>query len=215
MFFSKNMMLSLTERDSQTPRQLLPGFYKQYNLEDDGGQNSPYVRIEFTKNFALYFPNFAARRKAVFKHDVHHIATGYASTYKGETEIGAWEIASGCRQYWVAFVLDMSAFMTGLLFNPLGVYRAFVKGRRTRNLYTNNFTDEQIMDMPLSSIRESLKLNNYPENNMGNLFDLLLFLMLVLFGIVYSVLSILLLPFVLIYSLYIIVGHKAKSSLSE
>ena len=73
---------------SQTPRQLLPLFYKQYNLSNDGGQASFYVKIEFTKKIFIYFPNFEARRKAVFKHDIHHIATGYTSTFTGETEIG-------------------------------------------------------------------------------------------------------------------------------
>src|SRR5258706_1316388 len=199
------MMYSLSESESLTPRQLVPGFYKQYNLNDDGGQSSPYVRVEVTKKILLYIPNFDARRKAVFKHDVHHIVTGYTSTFKGETEIGAWEIASGCRHYWVAFVLDMSGMMTGLLFNPVGVYKAFVKGRRTKNLYSDHFTDEQIMDMPGSFIKEKLLLNNYPENKMGNLVDLALFVLVILFGLVYSVLSLLLLPLVLLYTLYVII----------
>ena len=209
------MNYSLSESENRTPRQLLPGFYKQYNLGDDGGQNSPYVRVEMTKKIAFYFPNFNARRKAVFKHDVHHMVTGYTSTYKGETEISAWELASGCRHYWVAFALDMSGLMTGLLFNPLGVYKAFVKGRRTKNLYSDHFTNEQIMDMPLASIKEKLLLNNYPENKMGNLADLFLFMLLVLIGLVYSVLSLLLLPFVLFYTLYIIIGHRKQSSLID
>ena len=209
------MIYSLPESEQPTPRQLLPGFYKKYNLEADGGQNSAYVRVELTKNIILYFPNFDARRKAVFKHDVHHIVTGFTSTYKGETVIGAWEIASGCRHYWVAFVLDMSAVMTGLLFNPLGVYKAFVKGRRTRNLYADHWTDEQIIDMPVASIKKNLLLDKYPENNLGNLIDLLLFGLLILFGLLYSVLSLLLLPFVLFYTVYILLVKKGQSSVVD
>src|SRR5258706_10445391 len=129
------MTIYLAENTNQTPRDLLPGFYRQYGLEDDGGHSSSHVKIEFTGKISLYFPNFNARRKAVFKHDVHHIATGYTSKFKGETEIGAWEIASGCRHYWVAFLLDLHAMVIGILFNPAGVYRAFLKGRRTHNLY--------------------------------------------------------------------------------
>lgn len=192
------------ESEIQTPRELLPEFYKQYQLNDDGGQSSSYVRVELIKKVFIYFPNFDARRKAVFKHDVHHIATGYTSTFKGETEIGAWEIASGCRHYWVAFILDMQAVMIGMLFNPAGVYNAFVKGRRTKNLYRDVFTDEQLMDMPLSAIKENLLLNSYPEKKKGSFIDLLLFLLLLLFGVLYSVLSLALLPFVLLYTIYII-----------
>jgi hypothetical protein len=204
------MIYSLPENGMQTPRDLLPGFYKQYQLDDDGGQSSSYVRIELTKKILLYFPNFDARRKAVFKHDVHHIATGYTSTFKGETEISAWEIASGCRHYWVAWVLDMHAVMIGMLFNPAGVYRAFVKGRRTKNLYSDIFTDEQLMDMPVSVIRENMLLHSYPEKKKGSLIDLLLFMLLLLFGAVYSILSLALLPFVLLYTVYIIISNKKR-----
>jgi len=205
------MIYSLAESATQTPRELLPGFYKEYNLSDDGGQSNPRVKVELTKKIFLYIPNFDARRKAVLKHDVHHIATGYTSTFKGETEIGAWEIASGVRHYWVAFVLDMSGMMTGMLFNPLGVYKAFVRGRRTKNLYSDNLTDEQIMNTPLSTIKDNLLLNTYPGNKLGNVADLFLFILLILFGIIYSALSLLLLPFVLLYTLYVIVSNKKKN----
>jgi hypothetical protein len=194
--------------ETQTPRELLPGFYKQYHLNDDGGQSSAYVKIEFTKKIALYFPNFDARRKAVFKHDVHHIATGYTSTFKGETEISAWEIASGCRHYWVAWVLDMHAVMIGVLFNSRGVYKAFVKGRRTKNLYRDVFTDEQLMEMPISEIKENMLLNNYPLKQNGNFTDFILFMLVLLFGAVYSILSLVLLPFVLLYTVYVIARKK-------
>ena len=198
----------LFESETRTPRELLPAFYKQYHLDDDGGQRSSYVKIEFTKKLFLYFPNFDARRKAVFKHDVHHIATGYSSTFKGETEIGAWEIGSGCRHYWIAFILDLHAMIIGVLFNPKGVYRAFVKGRQTKNLYTDMFMDEQLIDMPLSAIKESMLLNSYPEKKKGSAVDLLLFLLLLLFGFIYSILSVVLFPFVLLYTIYIIAKNK-------
>ena len=81
--------------DDKTPRKLLPEFYKENNLGMEGGNNSASVRIEITKYFVLYFPNFSARKNAVLKHDIHHLITNYPSTFRGETEISAWEIASG------------------------------------------------------------------------------------------------------------------------
>ena len=114
----------------------------------------------------------------------------------------------GCRHYWVAFVLDLHAMMIGILFNPVGVYRAFIKGRRTHNLYRDAFTDEKLMDMPLYEIREKLLLNSYPVKMKGNVADLVLFLLTALFGLVYSVLSLVLLPFILIYTVFIISKKK-------
>src|SRR5260221_1496557 len=77
--------------DNKTVAELLPGFYKEYNLGMEGGKTSSSVRIEMTKKLVLYFPNFTARKKAVLKHDIHHLVTDYPSTFKGETEISAWE----------------------------------------------------------------------------------------------------------------------------
>ena len=192
------------ENDMQTPRDLLPAFYRQYQLGDDGGQSSAYVRIELTKKISLYFPNFDARRKAIFKHDVHHMVTGYTSTFKGETEIGAWEIGSGCRHYWAAFILDIAAITPGMLINATGVYKAFVRGRRTKNLYADLIPDEQVMDMPLAQIKKRLLLDYDASKTNGNLLDVLFFVLLLIAGVVYSVLSILVTPFILIYTAYIL-----------
>jgi hypothetical protein len=206
------MVYLASESEMQTPRDILPGFYKQYQLGEDGGQSSPHVKIEVTKKISLYFPNFPARRKAIFKHDVHHIVTGYTSTFKGETEIGAWEIASGCRHYWAAFVLDMSGLMTGILFNFLGVYKAFVKGRRTRNLYSNSLTDAEVMDMSVAEIKNKLLLTGYPENNYGGFVDILLFAGLLLFGVIYATVSLLFLPFTLAYTFYALILQKKTTT---
>src|SRR5437870_445016 len=109
----------------KTLRELLPEFYKENNLGMEGGMNNASVRIEMTKKIVLYFPNFPARKKAVLKHDMHHLVTGYPSTFTGETEIGAWEIASGCTKYWAAWVLNMSGMMTGIPFNFWRLVKAF------------------------------------------------------------------------------------------
>jgi hypothetical protein len=198
------------EKRSPTPRELLPAFYKQYDLSDDGGQSSFYVKIEFTKKLFIYFPNFDARRKAVFKHDVHHIVTGYTSTFNGETEISAWEIASGCRHYWAAFLLDLHGMSIGALYYLPGIYKAFVKGRRTKNLYNDAFTDEQLLDIPVQKIRESLLLNEYRADTKGSLSDLILFLLVLLIGAIYSILSLVLIPFVLLFTIYVMVNNKMK-----
>ena len=92
----------MTVSEEDKLRDLFPPFYKQYNLDDDGGLNDSKVKIEITKHFFLYIPNFSIRKKAILKHDIHHIITEYPSNIKGETEIGAWEIASGCKKYWIA-----------------------------------------------------------------------------------------------------------------
>jgi hypothetical protein len=182
---------------------LLPEFHKQYGLGTDGGQSSPFVRIELSKKIILYFPNFKARKIAVLKHDIHHIVTGYRSTFKGETEIGAWEIGSGCRKYWAAWILDISSVMTGILFNPWKIVKAYARGRRTKNLYHHIISDEEALQMKLGEIQHALYLDKFTADTRPGLTDLLLFLLLALAGLLFSVVSLALLPFILAYTLYI------------
>lgn len=192
---------------TSTPRELLPEFYRQYELGEDGGNQIPFVKIKITGRISLYIPNIEARKKVVFKHDIHHIVTGYTSTFKGETEIGGWEIGSGCLNYWIAFALNLSGVMSGIFFNLRGVFRAFVKGRRTKNLYGDSISDERVMDMTIQQIRQELFLDTY-KATAGNLLDFLLFILLIVVGVIYTVLSVVLIPYILIYSLYVAIKYR-------
>jgi hypothetical protein len=48
---------------------------------------------------ARYFQANGIDDDALPPHDLHHVATGFDTTLVGEAEIGAWELASGCRHY--------------------------------------------------------------------------------------------------------------------
>ena len=185
-----------------TPRILLSKFYDDNRLGADGGQSSPAVKIEIAKGFYFYFPNFDARRKAVYLHDIHHLVTGYETTLVGESEISAWEIASGCRNYPAAFLINTSGLMIGLPFHFWGVLKAFARGRRTRNLYNHIMSLEQAMDTPVEELKTMLHLDTIPRQLKPGFTDFLLFLLFIVYGAVYSFLSIILIPFILVYSLY-------------
>lgn len=187
---------------NKTIEELLPEFYEENNLGAEGGMNSSSVRIEMAKNLVLYFPNFSARRKAVLKHDIHHLITDYPSTFTGETEISAWEIASGCKKYWAAWVLDISGMMMGIFFNFWGVLKAFARGRRTKNLYFDIMPDEQAMKMKPHELKGILLLDKFPKNVKPSMVDLIFLLLVTLLGIFYTFLSLLLLPFVIVYTIY-------------
>ncbi len=180
---------------------LLPDFYRKYNLNEDGGLGEATVKVEVYKNFRFYLPNIDARKKAVLKHDIHHIITGYKSDFKGETEIGAWEIASGCRKYWVATVLDLASLALGCLFNLPGVFRAFIRGRRMKNLYDDTIPDAQAVSMTVDELREKLGLNIGQRT--ASVKEVLSFIGWGITGAIYSVCSIIVLPAVIVYSIVI------------
>lgn len=86
--------------------------------------------------FSFYIPNTKSRRDAIKIHDLHHVLNEYDTTWIGEAEIGAWEIASGIpTSLWYATVLNLAAAAIGVLISPARVWVAFQRGRKCRNLY--------------------------------------------------------------------------------
>jgi hypothetical protein len=126
-------------------------------LGDDGGYGDAWVVLRLWR-IPLAFPNTEGRRRAVRFHDLHHVLTGYPTTWRGEFEIAAWEVAGGIRRYRVAWLLDLLGFACGLVVYPRAVYRAFVRGRHSTNLY-GEVWDESILTRRVGEVRRRLGLD--------------------------------------------------------
>ncbi len=127
---------ALSLRDARTQ------YFERSGFASDGGYSDRWVFLKTAGVTILAFPNTAARVRAVRFHDLHHVLTEYDTTWTGEAEISAWELASGCADQYAAWVLNIGAACIGLFIAPRRVLRAFARGRRTRNLYREQFSDE-------------------------------------------------------------------------
>jgi hypothetical protein len=110
----------------------------------------------------MVFPNTAARVRSVRVHDVHHVVTGYDTSWTGEAEIGAWEIASSCADHYAAWVLNLLALPIGLAIAPRATFRAFVRGRHTANLY-RRAVDDALLAASVAALRRGLRLDEPVE----------------------------------------------------
>lgn len=108
--------------------------------------------------FPVYVPNIPARVKVARFHDVHHVLTGYPANWRGEAEIGAWEIATGCRTSFVAWFLNGGGVLIGLFICPGAVMQAFRRGWRTRTNLYHNFEYEPLLEMTVKEAREQIGL---------------------------------------------------------
>jgi hypothetical protein len=123
------------------------------------GYDARWVKLRAGGIPVLVFPNTAGRVRAVRLHDLHHVVTGYETTWTGEAEIAAWEIATGCGSFFAAWVLNLGAFVIGLLIAPRQVFRAFVRGRHSENLYhTAGECSEALLDLSVGELRTRLGL---------------------------------------------------------
>lgn len=148
-------------KDPTTVRQARAAYFAANGFGDDGGYSAKWVKLEMG-GIPLAFPNTPARVRAVKLHDLHHVVTGYATTATGEAEIGAWEIASGCGHYVAAWMLNLWAFAYGLAIAPRALLRAFVRGRRSRNLYAGPGLDEALLEAPVAALRAELAVPPEP-----------------------------------------------------
>lgn len=137
----------------------LEAWFRKYDLGPDGGLNQSWGRIKVGK-IGIPIPNTNSRKKALVFHDIHHVATGYTGDWPGEVSISAWEISSGCGSFGVAWLLNFGGFMIGLFLFPKLVFRAFIRGRRTQNLYHGLLSKEAAMRMPVAELQEKLGLTN-------------------------------------------------------
>lgn len=141
---------SLTVREARAEYFAVSGF------APDGGYGDKWVKLKIGR-FALGFPNTASRVRSVRLHDIHHILTGYATTWTGEAEIGAWEIASGCGKHYPAWFLNFGALAIGLALAPRRMFEAFVRGRHSRNLYLGQF-QERFLDLTVGDLCDELRI---------------------------------------------------------
>jgi len=112
----------------------------------------------YVGKFPIYVPNIPSRVWVARYHDLHHVLTGYPANWRGEAEIGAWELATGCRTLWVAWFLNGGAVVVGLFLWPRAVLRAFRRGRRTRTNLYHDFDYEPLLEMSVGELRDRVGL---------------------------------------------------------
>lgn len=144
--------------DSMTVQDGLQQYFAENNFGPDGGYEKPSVPIKIGP-FTMNLPNTEARKRAVKRHDIHHLVTGYETHFLGEAEIAAWELASGCRDYYAAWILNGMALAVGIFMNPLKMLRAYQRGWQSKNLYS----EADLVPILNSTLGEVKALLQVPE----------------------------------------------------
>ena len=83
----------------------------------------------------LRLPNFSWRRKAITRHDLHHIITGIPCTMMGECEMAAWEFGAGRYPHFAATAFCSPLILLGSVCRPRRIWVAFKDGKQYHSLY--------------------------------------------------------------------------------
>ena len=153
-------------------RDALELYFLRYHFPN-GGYHLKWFKIKIGPIY-IPLPNTEARIEAVKIHDIHHLLTGYEAILEGEAEIGAWELASGCGRYYMAWILNAGSFFYGMFFFPRALFTAFLKGRSIRsNLYYDTIYNDELLNKTVGELKEKAGMLTPAKNNA---IDYLLFL---------------------------------------
>ncbi len=149
-------MLMETYDNNLTTKAALAQLFERFGFKDDA-YTAKWFAIYIGK-FPIYVPNIPSRVKVARFHDIHHVLTGYPANWKGEAEIGAWELATGCRTSLVAWFLNGGAVFVGLFLWPKAVWRAFKRGWESKTNLYHDFEYEPLLTETVKDLRQRIGL---------------------------------------------------------
>jgi hypothetical protein len=114
----------------------LSTFYAKHGFGEIVGARPLTVPV-YTGCLLVPLPNIETRRRYLKYHDLHHMITGYSVGRIGEGEVSAWELGTGSPRIspTLAF-MNLIALSTGLVLDRRRMWRAFVRGTKSYNLYS-------------------------------------------------------------------------------
>lgn len=117
----------------------LAAFYAKFGFGETVGARPLTVPV-YTGCLLVPLPNIEARHRYLKYHDLHHMVTRYSVGRIGEGEVSAWELGTGSllASPTLAF-MNLIALSTGLVLEPRRMWRAFVRGARSNNLYSTAY----------------------------------------------------------------------------
>lgn len=167
---------------------------------DERTYTSDWVELEFGP-LPFRFPNTEGRKRIVPLHDLHHALTGYSAKLSGETEIAAFEVGGGMRDAWIGWFLNLLTFSWGAVWRPRAILRAFLRGRRSVNLY-QEAPEPGLLDQPVAEVRAARGIAEADESLSASAGDIAVFLGWWLAAIPVAIVGFSLVPLVFVLGLW-------------
>jgi hypothetical protein len=89
---------------------------------------------------------------------LNHLLTGYDTSWTGEGEIAAWELASGFpKTLWIGYIYPPMTFFIGLLISPCRTLTAFRSGLGQNNIYKLQIERKDLEQMKVAELKKLLE----------------------------------------------------------
>jgi hypothetical protein len=135
-------------------------------LRESGFDAAEYTAPRFSVRvgpWVLRLPNPPERQVNVPRHDLHHVATGFRTDWRGEMAISAWEVGAGLGGLWVAWLICVPFFVAALALSPRRAIRAYREGRRCRSLFVDRLRYDELLALSVGALRRRIRLPVEPS----------------------------------------------------
>jgi len=126
--------------------------------EDPAGNPSWSFEI---LGLSLRLPNFAWRKDAIDKHDLHHLVLGEPFTLGGECQVATWEFAAGAFPDKRAQLFCLPLVAVGAITSPNQTWRSFKSGSAQRSLFDRQLNGSETLD----DVSQHIKTARKPSRN--------------------------------------------------
>lgn len=134
----------------------LQQFYKEQNLSFNGGVNDDFFELKF-KLFSLKLPNSQFRKDVIHIHDIQHILYDCDISWKGESFIAGWEIATGLWKHFPINIMSLWAMGFSLLNYPKQVYKGYKAGIKVIGIIDLKLNKSQLLALPYEELKERIQ----------------------------------------------------------
>lgn len=175
-----------------TIAQELQGFYIENNFAKDGGESEKTFALKF-KLFTLNLPNSQFRKDVIHIHDIQHLLYKCDTTWKGESFIAGWEIATGLWKHMPIGFMSLWAMGFSFLNYPKEVYKGYKAGLKCKGIIDLKLSKTQLLNLSINELKQLIAKKKPTKMNVfqGSIFFLWVLISEVIF----------LFPFLLIITL--------------
>lgn len=140
----------------------LQEFYSRNNLSKNGGENEPYFFLTF-RFFSIKLPNSDFRKKMVYIHDIQHVLYNKDITWKGESFIAGWEIATGLWRHFPINIMSFWAMGFSILQHPRDVLKGYKEGLLVKGIIDLEISKKEILNYTIDDLKKLIEKKN-PNN---------------------------------------------------
>lgn len=140
-------------------RDLISEYIEQHDLcpgatTVDQWLKKEWLEVRLEDRIVRAFPLWPIK-ETLIKHDIHHVLTNYSTSFRGECELAAWELASGGCHLNIIFWFDrILATLLGCFMYPRAVVSAASAGWRCKNLFSTPL--DELLNSEVEDLRASL-----------------------------------------------------------